>query len=81
MKKRVIELIRVSTDGQAQDDRASIPAQRAINKKTCEIYGLEIVKTIQLVNVSGASILRTPEMQNLLQLIESPDVSGVVVRA
>ncbi len=80
MSKRVIELIRVSTEGQAQDDRASIPAQRSINRKTCEIYGLEIVKTIQLVNVSGASILRTPEMQNLLQLIESPDVSGVVVR-
>jgi len=80
VSKRVLELIRVSTEGQAQDDRASIPAQRTINKRTCEIYGLEIVKTIKLVNVSGASILRTPEMQNLLQLIESPDVHGVVVR-
>ena len=80
MSKKVIELIRVSTESQAQDDRASIPAQRAINRKTCEIYGLEIVKTIQLVNVSGAAVLRTPEMQRLLQLIESPDVHGVVVR-
>ena len=29
--KRVIELIRVSTQGQADDDRASIPAQHTIN--------------------------------------------------
>src|SRR5258706_11886299 len=80
MSKRVIELIRVSTDGQAQDDRASIPAQRTINRRTCEIYGLEIAKTIELVNVSGAAVLRTPEMQALLKLIESPDIAGVVVR-
>lgn len=80
MKKKVIELIRVSTEGQAQDDRASIPAQRAINRRTAEVYGLEIVKTLELVNVSGAAVLRTPEMQMLLKLIESPDVAGVVVR-
>lgn len=78
--KRVIELIRVSTEGQAGDDRASIPAQRDINRRTAGTYGLEIVKTIELVNVSGASILRTPEMQNLLKMIESPDIHGVVVR-
>ena len=80
MLKRVIELIRVSTEGQANDDRASIPAQRSINRRTAEIYGLEIVRSIELVNVSGASILRTPEMQFLLKLIESPDIHGVVVR-
>jgi DNA invertase Pin-like site-specific DNA recombinase len=80
MSKRVIELIRVSTECQANDDRASIPAQRSINRRTAEIYGLEIVRSIELVNVSGASILRTPEMQSLLKLIESPDIHGVVVR-
>jgi DNA invertase Pin-like site-specific DNA recombinase len=78
--KRVIELIRVSTEGQADDDRASIPAQRAINRRTAAAYGLEIVKSVELVGVSGASILRTPEMQALLKLIESPDIHGVVVR-
>jgi DNA invertase Pin-like site-specific DNA recombinase len=80
MKKNVIELIRVSTEGQAGENRASIPAQRAINRRTAEIYSLEIVRSIELVNVSGAAILRTPEMQNLLKLIESPDIHGVVVR-
>jgi DNA invertase Pin-like site-specific DNA recombinase len=78
--KRVIELIRVSTEGQADEDRASIPSQRAINRRTAAVYGLEIVKSVELVNVSGASILRTPEMQALLKSIEDPNIHGVVVR-
>jgi DNA invertase Pin-like site-specific DNA recombinase len=78
--KKVIELIRVSTQGQAGDDRASIPAQRTINLRTARTYGLEIVDTIQLVNVSGAAVLRTSEMQRLLKRIEDPTIHGVVVR-
>ena len=78
--KRVIELIRVSTESQAGSDRASIPAQRAVNQRTAQAYGLEIIESIQLVNVSGAAVLRTPEMQRLLKTIESPTVHGVVVR-
>jgi len=80
MMKRVIELIRVSTEGQAGGDRASIPAQRAVNRRTAQTYGLEITESIELVNVSGAAVLRTPEMQRLLKTIENPMVHGVVVR-
>ena len=42
MNKKVIELIRVSTEGQAAEDRAGIPAQREINRRTARAYGLEI---------------------------------------
>jgi DNA invertase Pin-like site-specific DNA recombinase len=79
-KKKVIELIRVSTESQAADDRASIPAQRHVNRQTCAAYGLEIVRTIQITDVSGASVLESPEMRQLLELIKSPEVNGVVVR-
>jgi DNA invertase Pin-like site-specific DNA recombinase len=78
--KKVIELIRVSTEGQADEDRASIPAQRTINRRTAQTYGLTIVGSIELINVSGAAVLKTPEMQQLLKRIESPDIQGVVVR-
>ena len=57
MTKKCIELIRVSTEGQAADDRASIPAQRAINRRTAANYGLDIVKSIEISDVSGASVL------------------------
>jgi len=78
--KKAIELIRVSTEGQAADDRASIPAQRAVNHRTCVQYGLEIAKSIEISDVSGASVLLAPEMQQLIQLIQAPDIHGVVTR-
>jgi DNA invertase Pin-like site-specific DNA recombinase len=78
--KKVIELIRVSTLHQAASDRASIPAQRTVNRQTCQRYGLEKVKSIELSDVSGASVLRAPEIQELIELIQSPDIDGVVAR-
>ena len=77
---RVIELIRVSTERQAANDRASIPAQQAANRRTCLQHGLEIVRSIQIADVSGASVLLAPEIQELMRLIESPAISGVVAR-
>ena len=79
-KTRCIELIRVSTAGQAAADRASIPAQRAVNRQTAARYDLDIVRTIQIADVSGANVLRSPEMQELLRLIQEPQIGGVVAR-
>jgi len=80
MSKRVIELIRVSTQAQAGDDRAGIPAQREVNRRTAKIFDLKIVKTVEIIDVSGGSVLASPEMQSLLRLIESPDIAGVVTK-
>jgi DNA invertase Pin-like site-specific DNA recombinase len=76
----VIELIRVSTEHQAGVDRAGIPAQREINRRTAAIYGLRIVRSIEIVDVSGAAVLSSPEMHELLRIMESPDVVGVVTK-
>ena len=78
--KRAIELIRVSTEGQASADRASIPAQRAVNRRTCAQYGLEIIKTFEISDVSGASVLLAPEIQQLVSMMQAPEIHGVVTR-
>ena len=78
--KRVIELIRVSTESQASDDRASIPAQRAINRRTAAQYGLHIVRSIEISDVSGAAVLLAPEMQEMMRLMVSPEIHGIVAR-
>src|SRR5438067_7181876 len=80
MSKRAIELIRVSTKLQAGEDRAGIPAQRAANRRTAQAYGLEIVRSIEISDVSGAAVLMAPEMQELLRLIADPHVHGVVAK-
>jgi site-specific DNA recombinase len=80
MMKRAIELIRVSTEGQAGPDRAGIPAQRESNRRTAAQYDLEIVRSIEMSDVSGAAVLRSPEIQELLRLIQSPEIHGVVAK-
>src|ERR1700751_2065820 len=78
--KKVIELIRVSTEGQAADDRASIPAQRTVNRRTCIQHALEIVGSIEISDVSGARVLFAPEIKRLVESMQSPDIHGVVTR-
>lgn len=80
MQKNVIEQIRTSTKGQADEDRFGIPAQKAINRATAAAHGLRIVKTISIVDVSGAHVLCSPQMQDLLQLIGDPNIDGVVTK-
>ena len=76
----VIGLIRVSTDNQAGSDKASIPAQRAVIRTTAARYGLKIVTEINIADVSGADVLLAPEIQRLIELIQSPTIGGVVTR-
>jgi DNA invertase Pin-like site-specific DNA recombinase len=80
MLKLAVELVRVSTEGQAAEDRAGIPAQRAANKRTAELYGLEIVRSIEMHDVSGAAVLLAPEMQALFNLMEQPEIHGVITK-
>lgn len=80
MSRRVIQLLRVSTERQAADDKAGLAAQRAINQRTAATYGLEIVRTIEMSDVSGTAVLRAPEMRELLRLIESSDIHGVIAK-
>jgi site-specific DNA recombinase len=75
-----IELIRVSTEAQASSDRASIPAQHTVNRTTAKRYDLCIVERIELADVSGCSVLLAPEIQHLIERMQSSEVSAVVTR-
>ena len=59
--------------------RESLPSERPTAERA-RAYGLNIVRTIEIVDVSGAAVLSSPEMQELLRLMESPDIHGVVTK-
>jgi site-specific DNA recombinase len=80
MTKRAIQLIRVSTLGQASDDHASIESQRVLNQRTADQYGLTIVRSIEMAGVSGTAVLLAPEMQEMFRLMADPEIHGVVAR-
>lgn len=75
-----IELIRVSTDAQAGEDKAGIPAQRTVNRITAARFGLNIVESIEITDVCGANVLMAPEIRRLVELIDSPNIGAVVTR-
>lgn len=78
--RRVLELVRVSTVGQASDEHASIESQRTLNRRTADQYGLTIVRSIEMAGVSGTSVLLAPEMQEMIRLMGDPEIHGVVAR-
>ena len=76
---KAIQFLRVSTQEQGNSDRTGLPRQREANAITIEKHSLTLIKTITIIDVSGTSVLHTPEVKELLSLIESPDIAGVVV--
>ena len=76
---KAIEFLRVSTQEQGKDDRAGLPRQRQANAQTIQKHDLTIIKTITIIDVSGTSVLHTPEVRELLTLMKSGQVDGVVV--
>ena len=77
---KVAEWIRVSDESQAAPERFGIPAQKTVNKDTCARFGLEVVKTFQVEDVSGKDIMLASETHELIQLMQSGRIQGVVSR-
>src|SRR5580698_4972638 len=78
-KKNVVSFVRVSTEEQATHG-AGLQAQIEANEKTALTYGLNIVKTFTLSDVSGTQVRGTPEMKQLMSMMESGTLHGVVVK-
>lgn len=81
MTMDVIELLRVSTEEQARDDRAGIDRQKSSNESTIKRYNLNRVRTLLLTDVSGSNVLNTPEIKNLILLMKTGQIRGVVAAA
>ncbi|WP_348261361.1 recombinase family protein [Telmatobacter sp. DSM 110680] len=80
MSLKVAEWIRVSDESQASPERFGIPAQRTVNRETCKQYDLEVVKTFEVSDVSGKDIMLAPETAELINLMQSGRIQGVVAR-
>lgn len=76
----VVELVRVSTDAQAHEDRAGIPAQRTANRDTCGRFHLRVVESVEIVE-SGATVATSEGMARALDAMRSGRVQGVVLAA
>src|SRR5687767_9290380 len=75
-----VGLIRVSTAAQADEAHAGIPAQREAIRRLAEQYRLNIVKTFELIDVSGDRVLKNPEYRAFLETLQRPDITAAVAK-
>lgn len=75
----VVELLRVSTADQAEDDRAGLARQEEANRRTVARKNLSVIRTIRLVDVSGTATMYAPEIQAMLDLVRTGQARGIVV--
>ena len=73
--KRALALLRVSTDGQ------DVQRQRADIEKLKKLHSLEIVRTLELVGISGTAMLTNEQTQQLLQEVAQPGIDGLAASA
>lgn len=78
-KPRVLAMVRVSTDSQAEDDRAGIPRQLEEVERIVEREDLDLIHTYRLEGVSGAEVLEDPQFREILAKVQAGDVQGVIV--
>jgi DNA invertase Pin-like site-specific DNA recombinase len=87
MSKRIetkdcVELIRVSTDAQAKDDRGGWDAQRGACASIAEREHLTLRPEwlIEMRGVSGAAVMYSEEMQRLISILKGGGCNGVVMK-
>jgi DNA invertase Pin-like site-specific DNA recombinase len=75
MKRRAIAILRVSTDGQ------DVERQRRDAATAARIHSLEIVRTLELSDLSGTKMLTNGEVRRVLADLSRRDIDGVVISA
>jgi DNA invertase Pin-like site-specific DNA recombinase len=71
--KKALALLRVSTDGQ------DVARQRSDIEKLKKLHSLEIIRTLELIGISGTTTLSNEEVQQVLREVQQPGVDGLAV--
>ena len=79
MTTPVVELLRVSTETQAGEDRAGLAGQHATNLRTCQAFGLAPIGPPVEIVESGADVARSPQMAAIMELVTSGAARGIVL--
>jgi DNA invertase Pin-like site-specific DNA recombinase len=78
-KPRVVGLVRVSTASQAEEGRGGLARQHTVIRLTVERKGLDCLRVYELTDVSGTTVLQNPQILEILGLVKSGIIQGLVV--
>lgn len=77
----VASLARVSTTGQAGEDRGGLPRQRQAIAEAVQRHGLHVVAAFELPGVGGDKVSSTPAWSEIRGMLASGAIRGVVCDA
>jgi DNA invertase Pin-like site-specific DNA recombinase/uncharacterized small protein (DUF1192 family) len=77
----VASLARVSSAGQARDDREGLPRQRIAIAEAVHRHGLHVVEAFELPGVSGSLVGDTPEWARIMDLFRDGTIRGIACDA
>jgi DNA invertase Pin-like site-specific DNA recombinase len=77
--KKVLGLVRVSGEEQAQEGKTGIDRQRQDLARIAAANGLEVLRVYELIGISGTIIQQAPEFQAMVAELRRPDLEGLVV--
>ena len=78
VRRKVVGLCRVSTTGQGHEDRGGLPRQRAVIAATIARQNLDCLRVYEISD-SGTDVLRNPTILEILQMVRTGIVTGLVV--
>ena len=79
VQKKVISLIRVSTEEQAKGDRTGIPRQRAAIAAGVRAHDLTVIREVVVIDVSGRHVKDDPQFQQIFRDLISGAADGIIV--
>ena len=77
----VASLVRVSTTGQAGEDRGGLPRQRAAIDEAVRRHGLTVVRAFELPGVGGDRVSATPAWAEIRGMLASGQIRGIACDA
>ena len=75
----LIGIKRVSTPGQAKEDKAGLLRQEDDIKRIAAQYNKRILRIVEVIDVSGSDVLALGVFDEVFRDLERPDVAGVAV--
>jgi DNA invertase Pin-like site-specific DNA recombinase len=75
--RKIVSIIRVSSDQQAQDEKTGLRRQEEDIEIHCKTMNLEVVKKFDLPGIGGSNVQNTKAYREMLETLNQPDVVGI----
>ncbi len=75
--RKIVSIIRVSSDQQAQDEKTGLRRQQEDIAVHCQTMNLAVVKEFSLEGIGGSNVQQSKAYRDMVETLNQPDVVGI----